>query len=384
MITDINLFYEPRKILFDLSMNGRGAEMSERQSAFLCGLLKKYKPKKILEVGVAAGGTTAIVLNCISMLGLETNLISVDVSENYYQDIAKKTGFLAEECERVLDCKGKHVLYTGKYLPELLETIGGGIDFLILDTVHCLPGELLDFLAVYPLLNREAIVVLHDIILNHCKGGNKDCFATNLLLGAVVADKYFDIDNNGFLSNIGAFMVTADTGRYIENIFQSLLMTWNYCPDDQSLHLYRECYKQYYSPVELQLFDIAVRLNKETVCRYTATKQFDFIKMYNWIATMKQKMVYIYGCGNYGRKLGHVLSLCGINLGGYIVSDGQKINDGTTFYISDIVLKKEEEIVLIGVNPSLFPEICTVLQEHEINDYILPIDEMLEYIKMIQ
>ncbi len=52
--------------------------MSERQSGFLCGLIKEFKPKRILEIGVAAGGTTAIMLNCISMLGLETSIVSID------------------------------------------------------------------------------------------------------------------------------------------------------------------------------------------------------------------------------------------------------------------------------------------------------------------
>lgn len=37
-------------------------EMSPFDSGFLCGLMKKYRPKRILEVGVSAGGTTSIIL----------------------------------------------------------------------------------------------------------------------------------------------------------------------------------------------------------------------------------------------------------------------------------------------------------------------------------
>lgn len=36
------------------------SEMNEDQRGFLCGLLRDYNPQKILEVGVAAGGTTTI------------------------------------------------------------------------------------------------------------------------------------------------------------------------------------------------------------------------------------------------------------------------------------------------------------------------------------
>ena len=95
MRTNLELFYEPRKVLNRLSSKGWGAEMSERQSGFLCGLIKEFKPKRILEIGVAAGGTTAIMLNCISMLGLETSIVSIDVSVDYYRDTNKKTGYLA-------------------------------------------------------------------------------------------------------------------------------------------------------------------------------------------------------------------------------------------------------------------------------------------------
>ncbi len=52
MITGAELFYDPRKILYDLSTKGRGAEMSERQSAFLCDLIKRHRPKKFLRSGL--------------------------------------------------------------------------------------------------------------------------------------------------------------------------------------------------------------------------------------------------------------------------------------------------------------------------------------------
>ena len=37
-------------------------EMSGYESGFLCGLIKRYRPKKILELGVAAGVSTAIII----------------------------------------------------------------------------------------------------------------------------------------------------------------------------------------------------------------------------------------------------------------------------------------------------------------------------------
>jgi predicted O-methyltransferase YrrM len=54
MMKDIDLLYEPLEILDKLSETG--AMMSRDEHAFLCGLIRTYRPKKIVEVGVARGG----------------------------------------------------------------------------------------------------------------------------------------------------------------------------------------------------------------------------------------------------------------------------------------------------------------------------------------
>lgn len=99
------LFREPLKIREMLT--GNGAEMSELQLAMLCGLIREYQPKKIVEVGVAAGGTTAVLLNCISALEMDTEIYAVDISENYYRDTSKRTGYLMEEYNQISHNKVK-------------------------------------------------------------------------------------------------------------------------------------------------------------------------------------------------------------------------------------------------------------------------------------
>lgn len=383
MISNIELFYEPRKILQSLSAKEQGSEMSDRQTAFLCGLIKKFRPKKILEIGVAAGGTTAIMLNCISMLELDTKVVSVDLFSDYYRDATKKVGYLAEECKDILNTKQEYTLYTGKLVAELLDKLDGDIDFVVLDTMHSLPGELLDFLAVFPLLKQGCVVVLHDIILNHRKDSAAQ-FAAKILFDTVVADKFLDIDQEGRLSNIGAFVITEDTGKYIENIFSALTITWKYLPDDKSLNLYRECYRKYYTENETRLYDMAVNLNKETVHNCIFAERARMIKIYKWLENMRFKKVYMYGCGKFGRQFYTILDQCGIELGGYIISDGQELSAGEerVMYLSDITLDKSKDIIFVGVRPALWPEICARLQERGICEYILPIDEIFELIDL--
>lgn len=58
-------FNEPSNILNRIDNSIQKTEMSDSERGFLCGLLREHKPKKIVEVGVAEGGTTAVILECI-------------------------------------------------------------------------------------------------------------------------------------------------------------------------------------------------------------------------------------------------------------------------------------------------------------------------------
>ena len=52
--------------------------LSDDNLIWICSLIEKYKPKRILEIGVSTGGSTSVYLNCIKQLGIESELISVD------------------------------------------------------------------------------------------------------------------------------------------------------------------------------------------------------------------------------------------------------------------------------------------------------------------
>lgn len=391
MNKNVELFYEPGQILRSLP-DGDKSEMSGRQLAFLCGLIKQKQPKKILEIGVSSGATTAVLLHCISMLKLETEIYSLDLAENYTYDKSKKVGYVIEEYQALSQGKQSHTLLTGAYAAEHLEDIGDHIDFLILDTVHKLPGELLDFLACYPYLERGAVVVLHDITLNHFGKsdrelvGNANDYATKILFDVVTADKFIDIDKNNALSNIGAFIINDDTAKYIENLFSAMSITWTYRVSDEELHLYRDFYTRYYSEDMLELFDMAVNMNRESFDRRERQKKEDFrgiLKIGTWVERMKSKKVYIYGCGIYGQHLRQMLEQIEITFGGFIISDGQKsVGVNGVNYLSDFQIDEEKDLILIGVNKSLHGEISDRLQKHGVKkeNILFPDEWMYGYL----
>lgn len=144
------------------------SQMTYKERCFLNGIIRQNKPKKILEVGVSAGGSSAVILNSIKDCD-EARLYSVDYSERWYIDDSKHTGFAIDS--QFSHLKDKWQLYTGGTTAKFIEQIGGDIDLCLIDTVHANPGEFLDFLIVLPYLKKNAIVVLHDTCFHAVGGG---------------------------------------------------------------------------------------------------------------------------------------------------------------------------------------------------------------------
>ena len=293
----VDWMYGPRNSIMKM-VNDKSwfPEMSETESAFLCGLLKEYKPRKIVEVGVAAGGTTAIVMQCIAELELDSEMFSIDYSVQFYRNTKKRTGYIAEEIKQQIedkyDCHLQHRFLLGKILPAFMEEIGDGVDFVILDTMHILPGELLDFLTILPYMNKRSVVCLHDISLNQIT--ERQNIATNVLFNSVAADKILNYlpekSRYGWeYPNIAAFQINEDTKKYIGNIFGALTLNWTYVPDRSELNLYRTSYSSYGTEM-LRLFDNAVLFNQPH-------EQY----LFPHEKIKDGSRVFLYGAGNVGQ-----------------------------------------------------------------------------------
>lgn len=263
----VKLWHEPRKrALSQIDPYKNEPEMTDFESGFLCGLIREKRPEKIVEVGVAAGGTTAIVLECLDMLGLSSEFYSVDISSNFYKDTRKETGFMIKGSRLLPSSRSKHEFHLGRSLPECIDEIGAGIDFIILDTYHGLPGEVLDFLAAYPYLSDGATVVLHDVALNLIDPASPRLYATKVLFDTVMGEKYYMRDDmskgrSTVLPNIAAFDCNEDTERSVRNCFSSLSLTWMCTPNSKLLDYYRNIYIKHYDEGCIFLFDNAREAN---------------------------------------------------------------------------------------------------------------------------
>lgn len=291
-------------------------EMNYQEHAFLCGLIKERKPKKIVEIGVAEGGTTAVIVNCLSLLGNECEVYSVDLRELCFCNNQEKTGYEYERMAQYINTENiTHYILLGKLIAGQLKKIGNNIDFVILDTTHRLPGEVLDFLCILPYLAKDAVVVLHDTNLNYVRAAygtrkyvleSEKCVATKLLFSVVAANKYLTI-KEGELFNIAAFMISPDTHKYVKNLFFLLTSTWSYILEDSLLKEYRDVYEKYYDEECLKLYDIAVANNQRIFKRTYLAKisqeeeldryQFPYEKI------PEGSRIILYGAGVAGKEI---------------------------------------------------------------------------------
>lgn len=266
---NIELWYDPAQKATELMPAVENEpEMSSNESAFLCGLIKHYKPKKILEVGIAAGATTGIIIEAAGQLNYgHIDMYSVDLSISYYRDNNKckrQSGFMADYIISKYSSTISHRFFLGKYLPEVLNDIGDGIDFLVLDTVHAMPGEFLDYISVLPFLKDGAIVVLHDTEYHLYHQTVPSCgFSNNLLYGMMCGDKIMQFDQSRpfLLPNITAMVITPDSKKYINNVFWGLSYKWEYIISSKEFDIYRNWYNRFYDKDSIQVFESSFAAN---------------------------------------------------------------------------------------------------------------------------
>lgn len=341
------------------------AEMSMWQSAFLCDLLRNFRPKKLLEIGVAAGGTTTIVLNCLDRLNLITEMHSVDISEKYYQDHNLNTGYVANEYIKKYKPRVNHKFHLGNCSVTYMDEIGQNIDFLILDSAHLLPGELLDFLAWLPRLANGSVVVLHDLQLQHLTINSQKNIATNVLLSSVVGEKILEeeMDSVSKFPNIGAFIVNDDTRKYVQNVFIAMNLLWSYMPSTKELQSYMKVFQDFYNTECLRLFEMSILMNRHTMSMIVPRNKADSLKIKALVELSKKRSVYIYGCGKVAERVNAMLVDKGITINGFCVSENQTkptiFKEKEVKYVSDIGI---ESVIVIGVGKTFKNEILDRLK----------------------
>ena len=229
------------------------------QREFLNGVIRKFRPKKVIEIGVAEGGSSIIILNAIKDIK-NSHLYSIDLSKNNMigSCVKKYFSYLSNNWS----------LYTGNIPVKFMEKIGKNIDMAIIDSGHYEPGEILDFLIILPFLKEEAIVVFHDIGNQITKSGQRNTrrnWAPYKIFNIIRGQKYFQNGKNILTKDIGAIKLEKKQFKYIHDYFRTLGGQWDYFPEESHIQLIRNFIKKYYDKDCGIMFEETIKFNRKFV-----------------------------------------------------------------------------------------------------------------------
>lgn len=243
------------------------SQMWDNQREFLNGVIRKFRPKKILEIGTAEGGSACIMLN--AMQDIEgSHLYSIDLSNN--PAIGK--------CVRNFfpQYLNKWTLYQGNVAAKFIEQIGNNIDMVFIDSAHYEPGEILDFIIVLPFLKEGAIVGFHDIANQITVSKTREEWAPYIIYNIIRGKPYLPSGDIRLKHDIGIKILENNQDKYYYDYFRSLGGQWQYFPKEEYINLIIEHFKKYYNKDCVTIFQESVEFNRNFVKKYPKAQIYNY------------------------------------------------------------------------------------------------------------
>ncbi len=280
-----------------------------------------------------------------------------------------------------LNCQVEQCVFSS--LPAFLDSAESGIDFLLLNSICNMPVDLLNFILVLPYLKPEAVVVLQDAVLQDPANGVS--FAYSILFQNVTASKFahnrehypdfrvqMKLCRYNFVSPqyssvyrnavqqfhmLSAFRINEKTSKYIGDIFAALRIRWPYMLDGEYLKACEDVIDKHYELEHVQIYRQAVK---------EAERFFDaYPDMFEYLANSlfhSFQYILLYGKGKRGRALRDIFKKAGIDISGFVVSDGRTAysNEIPVYPFSQIPFEKDKVII---VQSAASTEIETLLRQ---------------------
>ena len=135
---DINFDYSnyERNIVNKKMIKNAEWQLNLDEAYFINGLIRKNKPKSCLEIGVASGGSSVLILNAIKDF-INSSLVSLDLYTQYCKNHSLKTGYKVNFFPELIN---KWKLYTGDLPSKFLDRLNMKFDFAFIDSAHESPG----------------------------------------------------------------------------------------------------------------------------------------------------------------------------------------------------------------------------------------------------
>lgn len=227
------------------------------QREFINGIIRIFKPKKLVEIGVFSGGSSIIILNAIKDIE-NSKLYSIELKDqNWIGNCAYKN---------FPNLINKWKLYKGDITANFIEKIGNNIDLAMIDTSHFEPGEILDFLMILPFLKEEAIIIFHDIDHQITASHGKDMrneWAPYIIFNLIRGEKYLPSGKGILNKDIGAIKLEKNQKRFRHDYCRALGGQWQYFPSEKNIKDIITFFEKYYDKDCLTILNESIEFNRQ-------------------------------------------------------------------------------------------------------------------------
>ena len=259
-----------RNIITEEMFQKSGWNLTNEEIYFINGIIRKFKPKKCLEIGVGKGDISILILNAIKDIP-KSSLVSIDINTKLIEDHSKIIGYKVSKYFPNLS-KNNWQLYTGEMPHKFLEKLNLKYDFVILDTSHTTPGEILNIIEIMPFLEENSIIIFLNLITHMKKSYIKDMDKFEIkktptsifLMSTIAGKKIIKYDEKKLMENIGVIFLEKNQEKFYENYFLLLICLWENMLSDEEIYQMRLFIEKYYKKEKLiNIFENAILYNKE-------------------------------------------------------------------------------------------------------------------------
>lgn len=304
--------------------------IGSNDATFITELIKTQKPKEIIEIGVASGFSSIILLESLDRYVDKGHLHSFDILEKCHFNNSYPIGFAVEElAPHLKQYWSLHTKSTGFDAGKLLN--GRDINFLFIDGNHFHPWPTLDLLALIPAISNNSHIILHDISENWAHTTN--------IYGPMHIFNLWPYEKKS-QNNIG-YITISDKNKLKSFCYEILNLNW-----DNHVDPY---YLKKLESIEIKVHD---------------KKMEKFVKKIQDIMTYSNRDIFIWGAGNHGMTTQQIFNLNGIVVSGFIDSDEKKTKTSDNIQVKQPCMIDEiPNKPLIIISSMYFKEIERYLLE---------------------
>lgn len=207
------------------------ASISEQDAAFFSGLVQSIKPQKVLEIGVASGwGSVVLLESCREFSNENFEYVGIDIASRFFYDADFATGQAVEEISP--DLLPIYRLITEKSAGQAMLDVDDGIDFAFIDAHHMHPWATLDMLSILPFMKKDSWIALHDLNLSRKEDQAHKNRGPKYLYEGWVGDRLHSTESPAMA---GAIKIEGDSEQYLDVLLDILYTPWELPVEQQHI-----------------------------------------------------------------------------------------------------------------------------------------------------